>query len=144
MNRGTFLLAVIVASTMAAGAWAQILPPPPSWSLGQNDPDPFCDATRIEFGIAQDAHVQLSVWNAEQSAVVRLLVDQMLPAGLHAIVWDGRDDQGARPPNGEYAYRIVAQVDGATVYDSSLMLHVLCNVAAEQGTWGALKDLYGP
>ena len=66
------------------------------------------------------------------------------PEGRHEAVWDGRDDQGAQVPNGEYPYRLVAQVDGATVYDSSLVLRIQCNVASDERTWGALKSLYRP
>jgi flagellar hook assembly protein FlgD len=68
----------------------------------------------------------------------------MLVAGVHAVVWDGRDEQGLRVPNGQYPYRLVVQIGGATVFDASLVLQVLCDVAADERTWGALKSRYRP
>jgi flagellar hook assembly protein FlgD len=118
--------------------------PPPGWSLGQNDPDPLCNSTRILFSAAQDAHVQFAVWNPDRTAIIRLLVDMNIPAGVHAVSWDGHDDGGLRVPNGEYPYRLVAQAGGTTVFDSSLVLRIQCDVAADERTWGALKTLYRP
>ena len=141
--RGLLFVCILVPA-MAAGAAAQILPPPPSWALNQNTPDPFCGTTVIEFGLAQNAHAQLAVWNDDQTAIVRQLVDGMLAAGLYTVAWDGLDDQGADVPDGQYPYRLVAQVDGATAFDSTLVLHVQCNVAAGERTWGALKGSYRP
>ena len=92
-----FLLAAILVSTMATGASAQVGPPPPpptAWYLHQNDPDPLCAATRFQFGLAQDAHAQFAVWNADQTAIIRLFADGMLPAGVHAVAWNGRDGAG--------------------------------------------------
>lgn len=68
----------------------------------------------------------------------------MLVAGVHAVGWDGCDDRGLRVPNGQYPYRLVARIGGATVYDSSLVLEVQCDVAADERTWGAMKSIYRP
>jgi flagellar hook assembly protein FlgD len=38
--------------------------------------------------------------------LVRTLIDQALPAGEHAIAWDGRDGQGRAVSSGVYLYRL--------------------------------------
>jgi hypothetical protein len=133
-----------VALSATCVASAQILPPPPSWSLNQNDPDPFCGSTMIQFGLAQVAHVQLAVWNADMTSVVRWLVDGDLPAGLFQVIWDGRDNNGAKISNGQYSYRLIAEVAGSVVYDHFLVAHQQCEVPVSPGTWSALKGRYLP
>jgi flagellar hook assembly protein FlgD len=50
---------------------------------------------------------------------VRSLALGTLEAGIHAVVWDGRDDQGTRVANGVYLYRLSA---GDTVTGRSLVV----------------------
>jgi hypothetical protein len=143
VNRRLLLLLPVVALATAAPASAQILPPPPSWTLEQNAPDPFCGTTAFRFGVEEAAHVQFAVWDAGATAILRVLVDGMLPAGLHEVIWDGRDDQGASLPNDPYSYRLTATVGDVTAFEATSVCHVACNVATESRTWGALKALYG-
>jgi len=37
---------------------------------------------------------------------VRTLVDGVLAAGLHTVVWDGRDDRGRAAASGTYLLRL--------------------------------------
>ncbi len=143
MNRTLLPLAVIVTLATAAGASAQVVPPPPSWSLQQNEPDPFCGATAIRFGVAEAAHVQLAVWDAGMTAIARWLVDGQLAAGEFEVIWDGRDDQGGKLPDGEYPYRLTAMVGGVNAFEDASAAHLLCNVSVEPQTWGTLKSIYG-
>ncbi|MHA1154459.1 MAG: C25 family cysteine peptidase, partial [Alphaproteobacteria bacterium] len=60
--------------------------------------------TLFELPAAQD--VQLTVYDVRGGAV-RQLVGGQLGAGLHEVVWQGRDDQGRAAPSGIYLYRLV-------------------------------------
>lgn len=50
-------------------------------------------ATSIEFGIGMDSRVELTIFDLLDRPV-RNLVDQLLPAGLHAVQFDGRNEEG--------------------------------------------------
>ena len=43
-----------------------------------------------------------------RGALVATLVDEVLPAGRHAVVWDGRDETGRAAPAGVYFCRLDA------------------------------------
>jgi len=51
--------------------------------------------------------VRLVVYNI-LGQEVRVLVNQYLPAGAHAIQWDGRDAIGRGVASGIYVYRLAA------------------------------------
>jgi hypothetical protein len=74
-------------------------------SLVASAPNPFRDVTRIQFQLAGESAVALRVIDAS-GRVVRNLDQRSLPAGHHAIVWDGKDDAGREVPAGVYLYRI--------------------------------------
>ncbi|MBN1291586.1 MAG: T9SS type A sorting domain-containing protein [Candidatus Latescibacteria bacterium] len=76
---------------------------PQSFALGQNYPNPFNPTTVIPFSLAQDGEVKLVIYNAlGQNA--RTLVDGWFSAGVHTVVWDGRDDNGSGVGSGIYIY----------------------------------------
>jgi len=80
--------------------------------LHQNDPDPFCVAvdtgSSILFEIPQEAYIELVFWSPDTTLIVRVLVDNHYSAGLHMVLWDGRDDWGALLPDGSYPYTMTA------------------------------------
>jgi hypothetical protein len=78
---------------------------PTEFMLNQNWPNPFNPTTSIEFGIPQATHVVVAVYNV-LGARVAILVDQTLPAGYHAAVWDGTLTNGSPAASGIYFYRI--------------------------------------
>jgi hypothetical protein len=80
---------------------------PLSLILGQNLPNPFNPATTIRFGLPAGGHAQLGIYDV-QGRLVRRLVDRMVPAGFHAVRWDGRDERGVRVASGVYLYRLEA------------------------------------
>ena len=43
-----------------------------------------------------------------RGATVRTLVSGAMPAGFHAVVWDGTDDRGGVAASGIYFYQIQA------------------------------------
>lgn len=81
--------------------------PPISFRLHQNYPNPFNPATVIRYQLPVSAPVKLSIYSID-GQLVRTLVDEQKQAGLHHVVWNGRNDAGARLPSGAYLYRIEA------------------------------------
>lgn len=86
--------------------------------LGTPRPNPFQGSTALRFGLTRSGRVDLVVFDT-QGRRIRSLVSGDQTAGNHAVVWDGRDDNGlkVRPgiypvrmvtPNGTFRTRIVA------------------------------------
>ncbi|UCE18965.1 MAG: T9SS type A sorting domain-containing protein, partial [Gemmatimonadota bacterium] len=75
---------------------------PKEYSLAQNYPNPFNPVTSIEFGLPEDARVNVTVYNILGQVVTELVNDD-LKAGYHRVRWDG--EQAA---SGIYFYRIRA------------------------------------
>jgi len=76
-------------------------------SLLQNHPNPFNPQTEISFALDHAGPARLEIFNM-QGRLVRTLVDGNLPAGPHAVVWDGRSDAGAQAASGTYFYRLIS------------------------------------
>jgi len=77
------------------------------FALRQNAPNPFGGGTAIAFDLPSAARTSLSVYTVGGRRVATL-VDQDLPAGRHAVVWDGRDATGHEVAAGVYLYRLEA------------------------------------
>lgn len=75
--------------------------------LEQNQPNPFNPRTEISFGLAQDGHVSLQIYNV-MGQLVRTLVNGPLAAGRYTCAWNGCDDRGGPLANGIYFYRLRA------------------------------------
>ena len=73
--------------------------------LADNYPNPFNPATTIEFSIANDSHVNLSIYNVK-GQLVRTLVDEFKINNHYKIVWDGKNDHGIPVASGVYFYRL--------------------------------------
>ncbi len=80
---------------------------PAHFKLERNYPNPFNPETVIKFSLAQDSPVTLKVYNI-LGQVVNTLVDEVLPAGDHSVVWEGKNGQGRDVASGVYFYRIKA------------------------------------
>ena len=103
--RELFLLAHGVYTANLPAARTQVLPE--RFALHAPRPNPFAGSTRFRFDLPLGRHVRLEVLDA-QGRRVRTLADQVLPAGTHALEWDGRNEAGGRTGAGVYFYRFAA------------------------------------
>jgi hypothetical protein len=85
----------------------------PSW------PNPFHGATRVSFRLPAPGWVDLAVVDI-QGRVVRNLLQLRMPAGGHAIRWDGLDSAGREVPNGLYVFRL--QANGRTLTQRGVLI----------------------
>ncbi len=76
-------------------------------------PNPFNPATEIRFELPAAAPVTLDIFDA-RGRLVRRLVDEDLPAGLHRPMWRGVDQRGQRVASGVYHARVTAGGFAAT------------------------------
>jgi hypothetical protein len=70
-------------------------------------PNPCNPSTSIRFDLGSATHVRLQLHDVA-GRLVRTLADGPLPAGAHAVGWDGRDDAGRRAASGAYLCRLEA------------------------------------
>ncbi|MCK4311244.1 MAG: T9SS type A sorting domain-containing protein, partial [Candidatus Cloacimonetes bacterium] len=73
----------------------------------RNYPNPFKPSTTISFNIsrkdAEDAKIEIYNLKGQK---VKTLVNEVLPAGEHSVVWDGKDINGNRVSSGIYFYKL--------------------------------------
>ncbi|MEE4312476.1 MAG: choice-of-anchor D domain-containing protein [candidate division KSB1 bacterium] len=81
---------------------------PATFALSQNYPNPFNPATTIEFTISRRTPVEIHIFNVLGQRV-RVLMDDMMRAGRHRIVWDGLSDDGHMMTTGLYFIRLRAE-----------------------------------
>jgi hypothetical protein len=84
-----------------------------SFSLSQNQPNPFSPSTRIDFAIPTKGNVDLAVYDVA-GRLVRLLASGGREAGRYSVQWDGKDSGGARVSAGVYFYRLTSQGESMT------------------------------
>ncbi len=86
---------------------------PRRFALAQNHPNPCNPATEIGFELGGRTPSRLRIYDVA-GRLVRVLLDETLDAGPHAVVWDGRNDQGKPVSSGIYFYRFEAADFAAT------------------------------
>jgi Zn-dependent metalloprotease len=84
-----------------------------SFSLSQNQPNPFSPNTRIDFALPSKGNVELAVYDVA-GRLVRMLASGAREAGRYAVQWDGKDTGGKRVSAGVYFYRLNSQGQTAT------------------------------
>lgn len=75
------------------------------FALDQNYPNPFNPGTWIRFSLSQKASTLLRVYDIG-GREVRTILDGPLDGGIHAIRWDGRDNNSFPVASGVYFYRL--------------------------------------
>ena len=94
--------------------------PQPVTSTIRNYPNPFRDNTTIQYSLDRSSHVNLEIYNL-RGQLVRKLLNQDLPKGVHTLNWDGCDQNGRALASGIYCCRFS---DGAqTTAIKMLLLH---------------------
>jgi parallel beta-helix repeat protein len=78
-----------------------------SFALAQNYPNPFNPSTAISFVIPEAAQVMLQIYDV-RGQLVKTLVDRMLAAGRHQVIWHGDNASGQQVASGVYFYRMQA------------------------------------
>jgi subtilisin family serine protease len=84
-------------------------PPVEQVALSQNYPNPFNPSTTITFSIPKEMKCSLDVYNIRGQKVKTLLNDSKT-AGIHSIVWDGKDAHGRSVSSGVYFYRLTTPI----------------------------------
>jgi hypothetical protein len=74
-------------------------------SLLPAQPNPFNPRTEISFRVPREGRVRLDVYDV-RGRMVRSLLDEVRPAGLQSVVWNGRDDDDRPVAAGVYLVRL--------------------------------------
>ena len=72
-----------------------------------NFPNPFNPSTTIQYTLAEETMVSLTVFNIN-GREVRMLTDETMQPGPHEAVWDGKDNHGRDVGSGLYFYLLHA------------------------------------
>jgi len=78
---------------------------PKRFLLYQNVPNPFNPTTVIEYWIPSVSFVNLDILNI-LGQKVRVLVNEVKPAGTHSVFWDGQDNFEHTVVSGLYYYKL--------------------------------------
>jgi len=92
---------------ISASLNAKVREIPSEFAVSQNYPNPFNPTTTIKFAIANDARVNLVVYDM-LGQKVRTLIDGEQEAGYYSVRWDGTNDFGSKVSSGIYIYRLQA------------------------------------
>ncbi len=74
---------------------------PEEFSLSQNFPNPFNPITTMGFGLPEDSHVTIRIYNL-LGQEIRTLVDTDFTAGYRFVEWNSLDDHGRLMTSGIY------------------------------------------
>jgi hypothetical protein len=77
------------------------------FQLLPNFPNPFNPETTLKYQLGTAAAVDLKIFNVT-GQLVRTLVQTIQPAGVHEVVWDGKNELGAAVSSGVYLIKISA------------------------------------
>lgn len=111
---------IAIAPRRCAAAATQVpVADRPGTHLTSCTPNPFNPNTRIAFTLAAAGHVVIAVHDAAGRQVA-VLADEVLGAGPHALVWDGRDDRDREVASGVYLLSLRAD-DGVDTRKIALL-----------------------
>jgi len=84
-----------------------------------NRPSPFGAGTTVEYRLPTTARVNLAVFDIAGRRI-QTLVNETMPAGPHAMFWDGLNDAGRKAGSGTYLIKL--SLDGKVVATRRTML----------------------
>ena len=70
-------------------------------------PNPLTTSTKFEFGIIEEQNVHLTV--QDSYGIKRYEYSSRFSPGQHVLLWDARDTNGNRLPNGVYYFKLVGE-----------------------------------
>jgi|GEM_PF-5621740 len=73
--------------------------------LADNSPNPFNPSTEIAFSVKQAGPVSIEVYNV-RGQMVKTLVNEVVSAGNHSVIWNGDDNEGRNVASGIYFYKM--------------------------------------
>lgn len=81
------------------------------YSLSQNYPNPFNPTTTIDYSLASDAEVKLTVYDVT-GRTIRTLTHANQQPGEYSVSWDSRNDFGQMVASGVYFYKLTVNMNG--------------------------------
>ena len=81
-------------------------PVPTEYALLPNYPNPFNPATHIRFQLPLENHVSLEIIDV-MGRTINSIKNNILPAGVYNLEWDGRTKTGDMAPAGIYFIRMI-------------------------------------
>jgi len=103
-------------------------PPPSTYVLKQNYPNPFADSTVIEYGIPllggnnPAPHIKLVVYDRFQRKQVTLVDNPYQAAGNFKVTWTGKGVNGFKVPTGIYYILLMQDHSSFLEYDETEVL----------------------
>jgi len=70
-------------------------------------PNPFNASTTISFTLPTTGFTSLIIYNITGQKI-RELVAENMTAGIHSVIWDGRDESGTAVSSGIYISRLLS------------------------------------
>jgi len=74
---------------------------PEQYALHQNYPNPFNPSTTIRYDLPEDSYIRIAIYNI-LGKEIRVLVDELEPAGFRSIRWHGKDNFNRKVSAGVY------------------------------------------
>ncbi len=81
---------------------------PTQFAVSQNYPNPFNPTTTIEISLPLQSDFTLTVFDI-LGRRVRTIEYQQVPAGVHKVIWDGKNESGEDASSGVYFYKLTAE-----------------------------------
>ena len=78
---------------------------PTKFELAQNYPNPFSSSTAISYKLNKQSDVEVTIYDILGRQVKKFSVGKET-AGVHGIIWDGRNNLGEKVATGIYLYRL--------------------------------------
>ena len=89
-----------------------------AFALNGNYPNPFNLSTTIRFTLPSPGHAELEIYNITGQKIRRLVSDTR-EAGVHNVVWDGKNENGQTVSSGVYIARLMM---GNNVVTKNMMM----------------------
>ena len=94
-------------ATVSSAAESDISTAPNEFSLSPNYPNPFNPSTQISYQLPRASQVTLTIYDILGNRV-NSLVNELQPAGVYQVTWDGTNSRGQRLESGIFIYELQA------------------------------------